>query len=586
MAEPSLQLGNGNWAGKSGNLLAYHKANNNFYADELTFARASTGTIVNADGLIEQVPYNKLTYSEQFDNAAWTKFNSSISANATTSPDGTTNADKLIASATNNTHGFYAEIVSPSAGTYTQSAFFKAGEYNFACVRLATDNDTKRYAVVLNLTTGLITATDSSGSPTNTSSKVDSLGNGWYRLSVISQHTSGNAYPTFALSSTAVPTFSSSLPEFTGNGTSGIYIYGAQLNLGSTAKTYYPTTTRLNVPRVDYLNNSNGSLLLESQRTNLNTYSDPTDAQKGSLSYASVTYQDSYSWGLGNLINNAIAFGDNSTTRYAYYNSSVASGTTYSLSFFIKMDDNSVPVPTTDFLVVLAGTSFGAGYNVESYGNNVHRVSVSGVASASNTANGVLKVASNSTKGFRISAFQVEAGSYSTSYIPTSGTTVTRNQDTCATTGLSNVIGQTEGTLFAEGNAIPTGASGGIGNSGYLFAISDNTLNNQISIRLYPPDGKYYIQVRIGGAFVAGVVYTPTSVGQNVKIAIGYKANDFAFYVNGIQVGTASSGAVPALSTVNAGAFGGNLDCIVNTNQAQLYKTRLTNAELATLTTI
>ena len=58
MAEPSFNLGDGNWAGKSGNLLGYHKVDNNFYADELTFSRASSGTIVNADGLIEQVPYN------------------------------------------------------------------------------------------------------------------------------------------------------------------------------------------------------------------------------------------------------------------------------------------------------------------------------------------------------------------------------------------------------------------------------------------------------------------------------------------------------------------------------------------------
>ena len=66
MAEPSLQLGNGNWAGKSSNLLAYHKVVDNFYADELTFSRASSGTIVNADGLIEQVPYNLIEQSNTF----------------------------------------------------------------------------------------------------------------------------------------------------------------------------------------------------------------------------------------------------------------------------------------------------------------------------------------------------------------------------------------------------------------------------------------------------------------------------------------------------------------------------------------
>ena len=137
-----------------------------------------------------------------------------------------------------------------------------------------------------------------------------------------------------------------------------------------------------------------------------------------------------------------------------------------------------------------------------------------------------------------------------------------------------------------EGSAISTGRNVGLGDSGYLLAISDNTLNNQISIRLYPVDGVYYIQVRSGGSFVVGTTYTPTSIGQNVKIAIAYKANDFAFYVNGTQIATASSGAVPALSAVNMGQFGGILDAIVKTKQALLFKTRLTNNELAALTTI
>ncbi len=191
--------------------------------------------------LLEPQRTNLVTFSEQMDNAAYTKFQLSITANNAVSPDGNTNADKLIADSTSEKHGFYSQITSASAGTYTQSAFFKAGEYNFACIRLSTDSDAKRFAVVLNLTTGLITATDESGSPTSTSYKVDNYGNGWYRLSVTSAHTSGDIFPTTAISSTAVPTFDNSLPLFTGNSVNGIFAYGCSLELGAYATSYIPT---------------------------------------------------------------------------------------------------------------------------------------------------------------------------------------------------------------------------------------------------------------------------------------------------------------------------------------------------------
>ena len=77
------------------------------------------------------------------------------------------------------------------------------------------------------------------------------------------------------------------------------------------------------------------------------------------------------------------------------------------------------------------------------------------------------------------------------------------------------------------------------------------------------------------------------SVGQRYKIAIAYKANDFAFYINGTQIATDSSGTVP---TTSAFSFEYNSTAAQLTtriyNQSALFKTRLTNAELASLTTI
>jgi hypothetical protein len=343
---------------------------------------------------------------------------------------------------------------------------------------------------------------------------------------------------------------------------------------------------RLNYPLIDGVVQGCPSLLLEPQRININTFSDPTDAQKGSTSYASVTYQDDFNWGLGNVINNAIVFGDNSTTRYAYYNSTVVSGTEYTLSFFIKMDDNSVPIPATDFLLVLAGTSIASGHTIDNYGNNVYRVSVSETAGASNTANGVLKVASHSAKTFKITGFQIEAGSYATSYIPTSGATATRVGESCSQTPPSGIIGQTEGTIFVDvNNQLVSPAND------TRIQLSDGTTDKWILIGV--PGGS------IGGLaecyvnnFATSFTMTfnssvALSIGRN-KVAFAYKSGDFVLYINGISVGSSSAtGTIPSCSQLK---IGGNTPTSTTKetqqfNEFVLFPTRLTNAELAALTT-
>ena len=375
-----------------------------------TTAAVSVGPVANVPRLdylgstcprliLEPQRVNLITFSEQLDNAAWTKLFLGVTANNATSPDGSTNAEKLIPDATLNTHLFF-QTITPAAGVYTLSAFFKAGEYNFACLRLSTDSDTKRFAVVLNLTTGVITATDSLGSPTSTSSKVENYGNGWYRLSISSAHASGIMYPTFAVSSTAVPTFSNSLPLFTGNGTSGIFAYGCQLELGA----------------------------------------------------------------------------------------------------------------------------------------------------------------------------------YSTSLIPTLAASATRGADACSKTGISSLIGQTEGVLFVDWNyENKTDANGSIpiiltgsGGEAYIYVSGAGTLLGD----LYNSG----LQASIAGAI--------GSVGRK-KIAFAYKQNDFVLYLNGVQIGTDTSGTVGSLTGLFVGSYyTSGYSSNTGINQALLFKTRLTNAELAELTTL
>ena len=257
----TLKFGNKTWATKVGSTLAYNDLSGNYKPLPFAFTRSTSATRVNKEGLIEvvtndrpRIDYtdtsdgvlllekaatNLITYSEDFSNAAWDLFRISVTTENYLSPNGSSNVKNIIPDISNNTHGVF-DFVSVSSGTYTSSVFLKANGYNFACVRISVDNDTKRFGAVVDLTNGDVTSTDATGSPTSTSFSVNNYGNGWYRLSVSCSHSSGSVYLTISPSLTSNPTFSSSLPSFQGDGTSGLYIYGAQLEVGN-ASSYIPT---------------------------------------------------------------------------------------------------------------------------------------------------------------------------------------------------------------------------------------------------------------------------------------------------------------------------------------------------------
>lgn len=222
----------------------------------ITFSRSSSATYVDSDGsikaapdgvarfdhdpetgeslglLIEESRTNSLTYSAEFDNAGWTKSRTTITANAVTAPDGTTTADKLIRNTDNNINVIY-QTVSLSQTTYTLSIFAKKGEYNFCTLNLPNTQgwDADRY-ISVDLRDGSYAV--SANAPTSTS--VIAYPDGWYRISI-----------THAASTTVTrggyieARSSSGYGSQAGDGTSGIYIWGAQLEAASFPTSYIPT---------------------------------------------------------------------------------------------------------------------------------------------------------------------------------------------------------------------------------------------------------------------------------------------------------------------------------------------------------
>lgn len=211
--------------------------------------------------LIEEQRTNLLTYSEDLTNAAWVKTGATVTANATTSPDGTSNADKLDEDGSTGQHFAATPIQSYTSGvSYTLSAYVKAAEKTTAYFSFANSV----FGASTNATFNLATGTVSSAS--NCTATITNAGNGWYRCAI-------SATATASVSTVAYIAISS-LSSYTGTAGSGIFIYGAQLEAGAFATSYIPTVAAQVTRTADsaviqspnfasWFNNVEGTLLVE-----------------------------------------------------------------------------------------------------------------------------------------------------------------------------------------------------------------------------------------------------------------------------------------------------------------------------------
>lgn len=277
-------------------------------------------------------------------------------------------------------------------------------------------------------------------------------------------------------------------------------------------------------------------LLLEPSRTNLFNYSEPTTNEGAATG---VTYE-SFSWRLG--FSNCIKYGDNSVVRFRY-GAFVSASTEYTLSAFVIMDDLSEPLVgvntvTGDFTFVCGGATGGVANENIYYGNNIYRVSTTLTSGTNAGNNGIIKYTGQSSKGFRVVGLQVEAGSYSTSYIPTAGTTITRAAETCNNSKPS--VNSTEGVLYCEIAALA--------NDGTFreITLNDGAVNNVIELRYNNVDNQIQFVVRDGGSVTVNSQVAFSDVLEYNKIAFQYKANDFKVFANGSEVATDTTGSVPS----------------------------------------
>jgi hypothetical protein len=557
---------------------------------DLTFSRSNdTATRVGPDGLIEKVRTNLILQSQAF-NTTWTTGSVSITANTTANPlNGAVNADTI--TLTGATIQKYVIQAFAFNGVYTVSVYLKAGTHQFVQLMLGTDATPFANFDLVNGT----------ASATGSTATIVSAGSGFFRCSMSFASTTGTDVFITAADSLATTRYQSTA-------STGTFIaFGCQVETGDIATAYIATTTAAvsvgpvaNVPRLDYLNSSCPRLLLEPQRQNVMTFSESIDnaawtKRNATITANAVVSPDGYT--------NADKLAeDSSTSVHDFYQYFLAtSGVSYTMSFFakaaertfctIQFSSTGLPAGNTFFNLqtgAVVSSPAGITASMVPYGNGWYRCIMSATATSTEAAYFVYANALNGTttnyagttgSGTYIWGAQVEAGAYATSYIPTLGASVTRGADAASKTGISSLIGQTEGTLFVEfdfnGNYDVNGivtidVLGAGGNEAYIFMTGGGQLRLEL-----------YVASAIQGLILSSI----GAVGRK-KIAFAYKANDFVGYMNGVQVGTDTSGTVGSMDTIYVGTYQTTTYAAGNINQALLFKTRLTNAQLAELTTI
>ena len=371
-----------------------------------------------------------------------------------------------------------------------------------------------------------------------------------------------------------------------------------RINSKGLIETVASGVSRLNYPLIDGKVVGCPSHLLEPQRTNLVPYSENftdsswffDDATLISNSVISPDGTQNASTLIGNTVNSrhhiassvGNAFVDGSYTVFAkakelrYLQIASVNGTEQFANFDIK---NGV--------IGLVGTAF-SDAKIEDYGNGWYRCSVVSIneynafylslVSGLNVTWLESWVMSNNTDGLYIWGAQLEQGSYATSYIKSNGSATTRSAETANNSGDASTFNDSEGVLMAEISALDDDLTN------RRITISDNTTNNRIVLGFADTSNTILALVGSNGTqFISTISISDTKL--NNKFALKYKQNDFALWVNGIEIATGTSGNTPLnLNNLKIQGSTGFSNFYGNTKQLQYFDSALNDSELEKLT--
>ena len=532
----------------------------------VTYSRASAGTYVGSDGLIKTATTNLLLRSEEFDNASWTKVAASITANAIAAPNGTITAYALVEDNANSGHLVLQSFTASNATTYTFSVYvqklgrrYGAVVFSGAAVTVST--------IGIDLDSGSVFNISGIGNTAGVISRVGSTN--WYRVSGSITTTSAGA-----LDCNVRPMNGTTWADrnYQGDGTSGIYLWGAQLEQSSTVGEYIPTGATINsAPRFDHNPTTGESLglLVEEQRSNLVLNSatfQPTSLGNPASYTVDQVAPNGTTTASRQTAANPCTFLDYTGIANALYTFSVyvrVTSGTQSLSLQLKNAGSDTLIQSVSFT---ATTTW-------------QRISVSGTTAGATTGARIEIVGPTvgAPAGTVFWGAQLEAGAFPTSYIPTTTAAVTRAADVASISGsaFSGWYLSLGGTVYSDVSSL----SASSGQRSLTF--SDGSIANQAWIRNGLP-GTAALEVYTSSSFVANVA---TVIGA-AKSAGVIGNNDFAASINGGAVVVDTSGAIAAYTQINIGSnYNGSGSHLSGTIRRLVYwGQRLPNSTLQAIT--
>ena len=578
----------------------------------ITFTRASTATYYGTQ--TAKAEENLLLQSQDF-TTSWSLVggNTTVTANTSTAPDGTTTADTLTEDATTGIHICYQTVA--TSGTVTISVFAKLGSgTRFLTIGVSRDG-THTSSATFNLSLGTNTQTQVNGGIyASPSATITAVAQSFYRCT-FTVTTDTATLVRIGLNDTGTPTSSNRAfgASYTGDGTSSLIIWGAQLEQRSAVTAYTVTTTQTitnyipqlltaasGVARFDNNPTTFESLGLEIEesRTNLILQSEDLDTTwtetRATLSLNSVVAPN------GALTaDRLIASTDNNT----HFSSQTFTGTAASHTFTVYAKasglnhvalrlfngTSQVGLAYYNLSTGATGTVTAGTAAITSVGNGYYRCSLTATlaASASCTADIQLANADN-TNSFIGNAFdgvtlwgtQVELGAFATSYIPTVASQVTRAVDSATMTGtnFSSWFNQAQGSLYVDYNL-------GLDNISIdVCMFDDATSNNNIQMR-YASGSQAQYTVNVGGVNQVSLAPSGYSATGNYKRAVTYATNSFNQAINGVLPNAEdTSGVVPIVTNlrIGTGFTGNSLNSTIR--KVAYYPIAVTSTQLQALT--